>query len=162
MPYSPFIDRFPDLGELETRSITVPRGSDVGLPSGEYIFFEMYCDDPGCDCRRVFWMVLCKQLPGRILAVITYGWEDRSFYAQWLGFADHDMVTELKGPILNAGSPRSKYAPKLLEIARDILIPDPDYMARIKRHYRMFRDSVDAEPKPRRIRLPRAARKRRC
>jgi len=161
MSYSAFIVRFPDLGERETRTITVPRGSDIGLPYAQYGFLEMYCDDPGCDCRRVFWMVLSRQLPGRILAVIAYGWESRGFYTGWLGMPDRDRITELKGPVLNAGSPQSRYAPKLLELARDVLIPDPDYMARIKRHYRMFRDAVDAEPKPRGIKPPHAARKRR-
>ncbi len=160
MPYSHFHDRFPDLAERETRVVTVPKGSNIGLPPGEYAFTEMFCDDENCDCRRVFWMVVSEQPSRGILAVIAYGWENRSFYVKWLGMDERKMIAEMQGPVLNVGSPQSKCAGKLLEIARDALIPDAAYMERVKRHYRMFRESVDGESKPRIVKLPRVARKR--
>lgn len=42
---------FPEVARTETRSVTV---KDLpSLPDGDYGFFESYCDDPSCDCRRV-------------------------------------------------------------------------------------------------------------
>jgi hypothetical protein len=51
MPMVPFMERFPEVGARETRSMTVTDRQD--LPDGEYGFLEFYCDEPGCDCRRV-------------------------------------------------------------------------------------------------------------
>src|SRR5205814_215279 len=56
MPMTPFMKRFPELGARETRSVTVPDKED--LPSGEYGFIELYCNEPQCDCRRVVVVVL--------------------------------------------------------------------------------------------------------
>src|ERR1039458_3144226 len=50
MPMTPFMERFPEVGARETRSATVTQRQD--LPDGEYGFLELYCDEPGCDCRR--------------------------------------------------------------------------------------------------------------
>ena len=56
MPMIPFMERFPELGVRETRSVTATCQQD--LPDGEYGFLELYCDEPGCDCRRVMIDVL--------------------------------------------------------------------------------------------------------
>ena len=56
MPMIPFAERFPELGARETRSVTAIHRPD--LPDGEYGFLELYCDEPGCDCRRVMIDVL--------------------------------------------------------------------------------------------------------
>jgi hypothetical protein len=61
MPYVLLHNYFPELAGRETRSVTVPPGSPLGLPPGEYGFLETYCDEPGCDCRRV--MFTQKALP---------------------------------------------------------------------------------------------------
>jgi hypothetical protein len=47
MSMTPFIGRFPGLGEMETRVATVLEDGD--LPKGEYAFLEFYCDEPGCE-----------------------------------------------------------------------------------------------------------------
>ena len=39
-------------------------------------------------------------------------------------------------------NPQTKYAPALLELFQ-VLLESPDYVERLKRHYRMFRDSVE-------------------
>jgi hypothetical protein len=56
MPMTPFMERFPEVGARETRSVTVTNRQD--LPDGEYGFLEFYCNEPGCDCRRVMIDVL--------------------------------------------------------------------------------------------------------
>ena len=58
MPFAPFHDYFPQVAEQEKRMITVLDGSSAGVPPGDYSLLEMYCDEPGCDCRRVFLYIL--------------------------------------------------------------------------------------------------------
>jgi len=155
MPYVFFREYFPEMADRETRSITVPPGSQVGLPAGNYGFLEMYCDERGCDCRRVFFYVMssfCK----KVEAVVAWGWEDLDFYAKWMGDDDLVFAAEVKGPILNPGSPSTELAPALLELVRNVLLRDPEYVARIKRHYRMFKERIEGRRKarPKIIRLP--------
>jgi hypothetical protein len=143
MAFAPFFGLFPDIARRETRIITIKPGAPLGLPAGDYGWLEMYCDEAGCDCRRVFFMVVCTQRK-ETDAVIAWGWEDRAFYAGWLGRDDAGTIDELQGPILNVASPQSSNAPALLDLARTVLLADADYVARIKRHYAMFREKIEA------------------
>lgn len=138
MSYEPFFDRFPEIAEKETRTIVAV--NDPDLPPGEYGLVEAYCNEPNCDCRRVFFNVYDWQKQN-LLAVIAYGWENRRFYVDWFGEDDPRVIPDLMGPVLNLGSPQSELAPVLLEKVKYIL-QDQRYMARIKRHYRMFRETV--------------------
>jgi hypothetical protein len=142
MPFVPFYQRFPEIAEEETRVLTILPGANRGLISGEYVFQEMYCDEPDCDCRRVFFYVTSSK-PNVADAVITYGWETSSFYAKWIGDDDPKMLADLTGPCLNLGSPQSRLAPAILEFTKDVLLKDPAYVRRIKRHYQMFREQID-------------------
>lgn len=83
-----------------------------------------------------------------IVAVIAYGWETKAFYAKWFKRNDPDITLELQGPILNHGSQQSELAPALLEKVRDVLLANPAYIARLKRHYRMFKEKVDPKHFP--------------
>jgi preprotein translocase subunit SecA len=51
----------------------------------------------------------------------------------------------MQGPILNDTSPQSKLAPVLLDRVKNVLLRDPLYVERLKRHYTMFRKAVDQE-----------------
>lgn len=42
-----------------------------------------------------------------MVAVIAYGWENKAFYAQWLGDNNPSLIAQLQGPALNIGSPQS-------------------------------------------------------
>jgi hypothetical protein len=139
MPMALFMQRFPEVGARETRSVTVTQRPD--LPDGEYGFLEFYCDEPGCDCRRVMIDVLRPESGwSKIWATIGYGWESLDFYRQW-GEAHSDPV-EMKGPYLDVLNPQSEYSPALLNLFRFVL-QSPDYVERLRRHYQMFRDSVE-------------------
>jgi hypothetical protein len=140
MPYVLFNDHFPELAQRETRTITQLWPSH-GLPAGQYGFLEMFCDEPGCDCRRVFFYVY-SPTRHRHEAVIAYGWEDEAFYARWMGDDDPDVVAAMKGPILNLGSPQTELAPAVLALFEYLLLPDAAYMERVKRHYRLFREKI--------------------
>ncbi len=139
-----FHDLFPELAERETRCITVMSHAEAGAPPGDYYFHEMFCNDKGCDCRRVFLFVV-SSIRQDVETVIAWGWEKPDFYAKWLKCSDPQDVAELKGPILNMGSPHTALAPAVLEMAQALLLRDPDYVARIKRHYRLFRERVDGK-----------------
>jgi hypothetical protein len=78
MPMTLFIKKFPQLGMREVRSVIIPDGEV--LPAGEYGFFEFYCDEPGCDCRRVTIKVLRPETGwNKAGATISYGWESSGF-----------------------------------------------------------------------------------
>ena len=142
MPYAFFHELFPEIAERETRTITMFEQSSSGLPSGDYGFIEMYCNERKCDCRRVFFYVVSKTTK-KPVAVIAYGWESQKFYAKWMKDDSPEVIAELQGPILNMGSPQSKYAPAILEIVKDIILKDSAYIDRIKTHYKMYRDKID-------------------
>lgn len=148
MPYSLFHSRFPEIAERETRTVTLFGYSDFNLPQAHYSFLEMFCDEPGCDCRRAFFSVV-SSLQNDILAAITWGWEDRDFYIKWMGDNDPHIISDLIGPALNLASPQSKHAPALLNLFREVLLKDSAYIERVKRHYTMFRQEIDSQTKKR-------------
>jgi len=142
MPYRLFHDLFPAVAERETRTLTILPWSNTGLPAGHYAFLEMFCDEPGCDCRRVFFSVL-SSVREEIEAVVAWGWEDPAFYAAWMKDDDPEVLASPKGPALNLGSPATARAPALLELTRAVLLQDRHYVERIKRHYQLFRQRIE-------------------
>ncbi|MGD9973531.1 MAG: hypothetical protein AB7S77_10750 [Desulfatirhabdiaceae bacterium] len=145
MPYSPFFKLFPEIAERETRAVTILDTAKFNLPPATYSFIEMFCDEPGCDCRRVFLCVM-SSLDQKPKAVIAWGWETKKFYAKWMGSNQID-IDMLKGPSLNLASPQSEIAPGLLKLFKQVLLPDQDYIERIKRHYHIFREKIDGKPR---------------
>jgi hypothetical protein len=141
MLFQPFHDFYPDLAEAETRFAILEEPQN-GLPADTYAIMETYCNEPGCDCRRVIFMV-CAKRHREPLAYVAYGWDSRKFYARWLHSDNPDDIDELQGPILNFGSPQSKYALSLLGLIKYVVLADPAYIERLKRHYRLVREAVD-------------------
>jgi hypothetical protein len=144
MPYAAFFQRFRKIAERETRNVKIISENQYGLPIGEYGFLEFFCDEPGCDCRRVFLYIVSSRRKD-VEAVIAYGWESRGFYAKWMRSSDKRDLDELQGPILNLLSPQSKIAPALLNLFKDALLRDRAYIDRIKEHYRIFRAEIDCK-----------------
>ena len=142
MAYTSFHEKFPEIAEKETRLLTLI--NDPELPTGDYGLLEAYCDEAGCDCRRVFFNVHSEKR-NKIVAVIAYGWEDSKFYADWFGDDDPKIIEELKGPVLNSASPQSELAHILLNRVKEYILKDEYYIERIQRHYRMFKDLIEKE-----------------
>jgi hypothetical protein len=141
MPMTRFWERFQEIAGDETRTVRV--SGIEGLPDGEYGFCEFYCNEPGCDCRRVVIVVLRPETGWKkIWGSINYGWESAAFYEKWVGGPVNPAETQ--GPMIDPLNDQSDCAPMLLEIFRG-LIQSPDYVARLKRHYRMFRAAIDQE-----------------
>jgi len=139
MPYEPFSNRFPEIALKETRTIIAL--NDPDLPEDEYGLLEAYCNEPDCDCRRVFFNVYAQRRE-EIVAVIAYGWESKEFYADWFGDDDPRVLLDMQGPALNTMSRQSELAPALLEKV-ELVLRDRKYVDRLKRHYKMFKATVD-------------------
>jgi hypothetical protein len=137
MAMIPFVQVCPARAVAETRTITVHRGAD--LPVGQYGFIEHYCDELDCDCRRVLIVVWTPATADRVWATINYGWERVEFYRKW----DPDSEEDLKGPFLDPLGAQSPYAEMLLDSFRE-MIKDEAYVARLKRHYGVFREALRA------------------
>ncbi|MBK8931324.1 MAG: hypothetical protein IPM76_03220 [Chloroflexi bacterium] len=75
MYYGPFLERFPEVAAQETRVITA-QGHALP-PDGEYGLVELFCTEPGCDCRRGTIVFRHPLEPQKLLATISYGWERR-------------------------------------------------------------------------------------
>lgn len=144
MPYTLFKEFFPDIAERETRMLCPLESFPGKLPVAKYFFNELYCDEPGCDCRRVIFAVQ-SSLTNEFEATICYGWESRQFYVNWFGRDDQEMIQELQGPCLNAMSRQSRHAEEILDLARQALFSNPQYVERLKRHYAMFRAKVEEQ-----------------
>jgi hypothetical protein len=160
MHYGPFYERFPDVAARETRSAIIQ--DNPYLPDGEYGLIELFCTTPGCDCRRVMFSIY-RPDSRTPLATISYGWESAQFYADWYGENDPAIIREMQGPILNNFAQMSPLAPCLLALVKELL-RDEAYVARVQRHYRMFKAAVDAEaglPKRRKGKRPFPTRKKR-
>jgi SEC-C motif len=142
MAYVPFGEKFPDIAEYETRAVTVPDNDCV--PRGEYGLVDSYCDEADCDCRRVFLSVYSSE-QRKPVAVIAFGWESEKFYKEWMGSSDPKIIKDLKGPVLNMASPQSKFASNWLKFITDVVLKDKQYVERLKRHYQMFRQKIEAE-----------------
>jgi hypothetical protein len=108
MPYTSFFSEFPDIAERETRNVTLTQACH-SLPADTYTFVELYCDERGCDCRRVLLNVVSPS-SNKILAVIAYGWESRDYYIKWMGDDDSLVIDSLMGPTLNMMSPQTAVA----------------------------------------------------
>jgi hypothetical protein len=140
LPYEPFHERFGELAWKETRSLTV--FDDPRLAGDEFGLIEAYCNDENCDCRRVFFNIISRKRK-KIVAVIAFGWESEAFYAKWFRGNDPAIIQQMQGPILNPGSEQSELAPALLKVVWEFVLKDPAYIARLKRHYQMFKEKVD-------------------
>lgn len=162
MPFTLFHDLFPELAEAETLTAQIPPDSGFDLPEGKYSFYELFCDEPGCDCRRVFFMVLSPTHKQR-LALLNYGWEPPEFYAKKYKTTDAFMIADIKGPSLAIGQQQSSLAPAILILAEYILSQNPGYIERIQRHYLMFRGMIDGrkQSKPARQTIEKHGRSRR-
>jgi len=139
LPYTPFDAKFPAIAHKETRSFRTIK--DPLLKNDEFGLLELYCDEPGCDCRRVMFNVISRQQK-KIVATIGYGWESAEFYTARFGSNDPDIIEELQGPVLNSMSPQTNIAPALLPHI-DLVLQDSLYVDRLKRHYAMFRESIE-------------------
>jgi hypothetical protein len=114
---------------------------DGPLPAGDYGFLEHYCNDPQCDCRRVLLRVTSAEPPHTVLATINYGWEKSEFYTRRM-HGDKQAGQDITAASLDPLHSQSKYAGYLLTFFQQEMITDPAYVARLARHYKLFKHDV--------------------
>jgi len=155
MSYVPMYELLPEVAMKETRTITVFPGNEFGAPPGNYGLLEMYCNDKGCDCRRVF-ITVVSSVTKDTVAVITFGWENKDFYSKWFSMGrvkkyselsefERHAVNDLYGTHLSVTSNQSTIAPAVLRMVTDCALRDTSYVERLKQHYMLFRAKVDEQ-----------------
>ncbi len=140
----PFHINCPEPGLRETRSIHV-LAADGPLPVGEYGFLELYCEDLGCDCRRVLFQVTSSAAPNTTLATINFGWESIEFYTEWL-HGDEESAREIVNACLDPMNAQSEYSEALLDLFQNVVMQDPAFVARLKSHYESFKRNLQTRP----------------
>src|SRR5437773_11140809 len=122
-----FVTPLPELRPRQTRALRVTARKE--LPDGDYGFLELYCDEPGCDCRRVMIDVLREDTEDKIWATLNYGWENVEFYRQCGRCSSDREARAMKGAVLAPLNPPTQHSHALLERFR-ILLQSPDYVQR--------------------------------
>ncbi len=140
MPFISFLKFYNDLGLKEMRSFAVPSGA-FGVPIGEYDLLENYCDERGCDCRKVMVNIISVENDSvKIWATIHFGWENPSYYHEYFS-KDIAIAQKMSGSYLEPLGEQSKHAPRFLGIWAQI-IRDENYVERLKRHYKLFKEKI--------------------
>jgi len=142
----------PELAMKETRTIIVFEGNKYGVPPAEYALIEMYCNEKDCDCRRVY-ITVVSSVANAAVAVLTYGWASEKHYVKWVSHGAHKDISELdefdqyavrfmRSANLSDANKQSKIAHLVLQMVKENAFQDRDYVDRLKRHYKLFRESV--------------------
>jgi hypothetical protein len=122
----PYQQLFPENREP---NMTVEMSRKVGrIPKGSYTFFECYCTEPGCDCRRATLIVINEKAQQK--AAISFGFEPDEPNA---------------GPYLDDSYKQAPYAGELLEMFVDAINETPDWLERMYSQYREVRKKVEGK-----------------
>jgi hypothetical protein len=120
----------------QIRSVRIAQSPQ--LPDGEYSFIDMYCSEPGCDCRKTMIQVLHN---GNLVSVINYGWESAAFYETWMGRkSDDDFFPPMAGASIDLSSPNRVSEEGILGLFNALL--DEMWVARFKHHYKSVRANI--------------------
>lgn len=147
-----FDTRCPETAGAETRTFTVLDEHPL-LEKGHYAMQEYYCPVLDCDCRRVILMIRRlengepndPQSLGLVIdpeAVLTFGWGSKQHYREWMGgdLTEEELEelvrVELESEFLYPHGPNADF---WLQMVRHVFATNPDYVARLGKHYRMFR-----------------------
>ena len=130
----PFDLVFPDLARSEALFIEI--ADKRSRPAGLLVFREFYCNDPGCDCRRV---VLHGAVAGqqRVIAGIGYGFEPAK-----PPFHDEPQI------FLDPLNPQSELSDVVLNVFTKLVESEPSVRERFIRHYEMWKSVVDNPKHP--------------
>jgi hypothetical protein len=141
---SPFIERCPDVAASEMVILRIVE-SGLSLPPGEYAFYEWFCTDDNCDCRRALLQVLSPQHQRGILATINYGWESAEFYTRWM-HGDEEAGRDITSACLDPLNPQSDLADALLDGFRNYVRLDSTFPEQLRRHYELFKSTLPPAP----------------
>jgi len=124
----PFHLLFPEVARLETRAVILLDTNSFSLPPDTYGLVDLYCEQSGCDCRRVMLNVV-SDTARRQVATINHGFEPSPL----------DPEQTFLDPL----NPQTDLSLRLLRLVRDHVLRDEAYVARLYQHYRMLKDVVN-------------------
>ena len=128
------------IGEAH-RVRTVRISGSALLPDGEYVFVDMYCTDPSCDCRKTMVQVLHN---GKHVATINYGWESPSFYRRWMGCeADEPDMPQMHGASIDITSPNLVPPQAMLSLFNALL--NERWIGMFRKHYKAVKAALARE-----------------
>lgn len=130
----PFDTLFSELASRETRALAISKRP--GLPAGTYVFREFFCNDPGCDCRRVL-LQIHAGANGRVVATINY-----SFEPPLPPYEDEGQM------FLDPLNPQSDLSDGLLRLFEATMPSDVEYREMLIRHYELWKSVVDDPTHP--------------
>jgi hypothetical protein len=106
----------------------------------EIVFHPFYCADKNCDCRRTIVYVYERgQESATIpLAVISYGWEDFSFYRRWSKYTSDEELRQSRGPSVDLHHKQSHPDPCVVDLFQQLL-DLPSVGQRFRRQYAQFK-----------------------
>jgi hypothetical protein len=84
--------------------------------------------------------VTTPQAPRTPLATINYGWESPEFYTRWT-HGDTEAGNEITQASLDPINRQSRYAHHLLKLFQEQFMTDAAYIARLARHYELFKET---------------------
>jgi hypothetical protein len=122
---------FLDVAKRESRAIQTVDAA--GTPA-TFVFRELYCDEPGCDCRRVLLHV--HWVEGKCIAAsISYAFE-------------RPRRRDEKQISLDPLNPQSERSRDLLALFTEMIEEDGAYRAGLIRHYEMWKQVIDRASHP--------------
>ncbi|HVJ90548.1 MAG TPA: SEC-C metal-binding domain-containing protein [Labilithrix sp.] len=130
----PFDTIFPDIAKNEARVIRALDHDE--LPRGTYVFRELYCNEPNCDCRRALVQVYWAE-GKRVAATVNYAFEPPK-----APFADEPQI------FLDPMNPQSDSSSVLFDMFKEMIAADRAYHDRLVRHYEMWKRVVDDPTHP--------------
>jgi hypothetical protein len=128
---TPFFETAGQRALDEMQKVMVPAGGTV--PPGTYGFLELYCNESGCDCRRVVIYVVRPDDVEKVWATLNFGWETAEYYRRWSGDAGAEQ--EMASATLEPTGPQTRHAAALLRLFQGIVESDPAYVDRLRFHY---------------------------
>jgi hypothetical protein len=124
---------FPDLAKNEVRVIHAVDHDDL---RGVYLFRDLHCNEPTCDCRRVFLQV-CWAGGKRVAATINHAFEPPK-----PPFDDEPRI------VLDPINLPSDVSEVLLDRFEEMIASDRSYHDRLVRHCDMWKRVVDHPAHP--------------
>ncbi len=123
-----FDDVFTEVAQRETRVVEV---IDRAGRRATFLFRELYCEESGCDCRRV---------------ILQVHWVEEKRIAAWIGYTFEPPRRRGERQIyLDDSVLQSERAQELLAIFTDMIAKDGGYRELLERHYEMWKRAVNRD-----------------
>ncbi|MDX2086281.1 MAG: SEC-C metal-binding domain-containing protein [Kofleriaceae bacterium] len=125
---------FPAEAREEGFAVTAVGNRD--LPPHTFLFVEAYCVERSCDCRRVLISVMDADSREQVATI------NHAFEKQKGPFEDEPLF------FLDPMNPQSDLSPALLRLFENVIREHPEYAARLRRHYAMWKAVVNDPSHP--------------